>query len=631
MLERQEGVELDPVLEARIAEWLSTEIQQTDMARKALEEEWAEISRLYDSVELEGKKDFPFVNAAALMIPIVPMIVETMKAKIFTTIFAPKDPLSAKTRRDDLQDFVKQLRAFLTWAAENELNLRERLDTNITEALKLGTTVGKTVYTRETRRQRVWNEDLEEWEEELYVIRDSPEIVHPPLANVYFPLETTDDTLNECPWIAEKFDVTRNKLKRWKHEKRFDKERLEKIMHWEDDQAQETEVERERKQHGEDPVLAKTVTLHEVWFDHQISDDDETLYKLVGYLHVPSRTFLKVTHGWFPYALHPYEILVHEKREHKVYGNGVGAIARVFQLEISTQHNQRLDAMTIANANAFKKKADSLIPEDIVIRPGGTIPVDDMDDLQPLFTGQKYDSTIQEEQNTLALLRERVGLQEYAPDTLANAQSTSLTLALGESTRRFDQTVNRVRGFISRLSMKLMLLYQKYYPEGKPFFVMGQDGQMVSAMLQFPSDFIYNNVLIEVTATTSVTSAELERQNKLALFNLITQGYGQITQYAMGAENPQAPIGFRLASLAAITGISTYVADVLDDYNLSNARDLAQGLRNLKALAEFQQNQVLGALSGGQPGMGGVPGAPGAPVPEGAGGLGGQPQQGGGV
>lgn len=616
MIHEQKGIKLPDGMESRIAEWLSTEIHNTRIARGELEDIWAEINEMYDETELKGKKNFPFENAAHLVIPVLPMMVETAKSKVFSTIFAPKDPLTPTSLRPEFSPFEKPLRRFLTWAAKHELKLNDRLDPIILEMFKLGTAVGKAVYTKEYKNQMVWNAALDDFEDRVYILKDSPEIVHPALEDILFPLDATDDTLNEVAWISERFRVGRNTFKSWAKSKSFDKDKIEKIRAWEDDRY--NEVEESRTQAGEKATYRHSVELEEVWFDHVLDDDSPELYRLCGYLHLPTRTFLKLTHSWFPYGLHPYEICQLERREHKVYGNGFGQIGRVYQQEISTQHNQRLDAMTIANANVFKRKADSMIPESLVFRPGASIPVDDMDDLQPLFSGQKYDSTIQEEQNTLALLRERVGLQEYAPDVLASAQTGSLALALGESTRRFDQVVGRVRGFIARLMMKIMLLYQKYYPEGKSIMLQGEEGQaMAIYTAQFPEEFIYNGMAIEVTATTSVTSAELDRQHKMTLFNMLTQTYGQVTQYLMQAANPQLPQPVRLSILAFVDGLLDYVGDVIEDYNLSNTREIGAVTTQVKEAVESIRQEVMGGVPGGQPGMGGVPGGAGQPVPQG--------------
>ena len=157
--------------------------------------------------------------------------------------------------------------------------------------------------------------------------------------------------------------------------------------------------------------------------------------------------------------------------------------------------------------------------------------------------------------------------------------------------------------------MKIMLLYQKYYPEGKSFTVVGADGQEVDAMLNFPPSYIYDSMVIEVAATTSVTSAELEKQSKIPLFNLLTQAYGQVTQFAMGASDPQLPVINRMAAVVAIEGIVTYVADVIADYNLSESRELVRGFREIQEIASFTKQQIMAEVTGGEQGMEGVSGA----------------------
>jgi len=613
--EQLKNLVLEPELLDEMATFLADQIETTDKGRKDLEELWVEIEELYELTILEEKENFPFEGAAHLMVQLIPLFCEAMKAKLFNTIFAPEHPFTPVLHRGDFSPFIKPLMRFLTWATENELHLRKRLDPIILELYKLGTTIAKVVYTRKVETLMKWDETLEEYQEEVIVTKDSPEIVHPQLPDVYFPLQLHD--LDEAEWIAERFRMSRNDLVRGMNsEKYMNMDQLEKMPV----ETQQTEFEEKLADIPPEvrPQLLEEYEFHECWFEYAIREGKDPV-KLFGILHLPTRTFIRLVYWWFPYGLHPYELCVHEGRTHRVYGNGVGSVGAPYQREVSTMHNQRLDAMTIANANVFKRKADSLIPEDLVWRAGGTIPVDDMDDLAPLFSGQKFDSTLQEEQHTIQLLKERVGIQEFTPEMVSGAQSTTALALLGESTRRFDQNVETVRIFLGRLMTKAMLLYQKYYPEGKPIMVQGEEGRLTEQIIKFPEEWIVEGMGIEVTATTSATSAEMDRQSKLSLFGLQSQVYGQVAQYLIQAANPQFPLPVRVVMLQTVDGILTYYLDILGDFNLNSAREISAGIEGIKKVVRELGPQLLTPGPQEQPGMGGPQGAPGG-APAGAGG-----------
>ena len=282
-------------------------------------------------------------------------------------------------------------------------------------------------------------------------------------------------------------------------------------------------------------------------------------------------------------------------------------------------HNQRLDSVTVRNAPVFKRKSDRLGPEDIVFRVGASIPVEEMDDIEVLFQGNPVDSTIQEEQHTLSLLQQRVGMQDFqSQELLQNSQATTALAIMAEGVRRFDDNIANVREWLGRIIMKALLLYQAYYPEGREVMVLGEDGLFVEQIWTLPKQWLYKGIGVQVTATTSSTSKELERQNKLSLFGLLTQYYGNLTQYAVQAQNPQFPEPVRLIMLKIVESLTTLVEDILEDFEIRNAAELAITFDSLRQGIEASRESALAqgapAPPGLPPGTGSAAGTPGQPA-----------------
>lgn len=609
--DRLPDIEIDEELEREILNYLYTEIENAELARSPVVKKWEEINEWYDKQELEEKKDYPFEGAAHLMIGVMPTFCELIKAKIINTIFAPSDPFTVAHFNPDLADFVKPTRRFMTWCVHNELKLQEDvMDTLTLEYLKLGTGVTKTIY------EQVWESRMEfvptdeesgegEWLEIPEKVKDQPVIVH--IQNADFFYQANVRSVDESEWKAHRFRLSKNALDM--REARGTYKDVERIYAWEENQK--TEHDRQTDNPDMDPGVVDMTEyeIFEVWFRYPLKPGGNPV-AMQWFIHKDSRTALRKRYNWYPMQLDPFDVIVYERREHKVYGRGVGHIALPYQKEISTMHNQRLDSVTVRNAPVFKKKADSLLPDIVSFRPGGTIPVNEMDEIDLLFTGQQFDSTIGDERHTLGMLRERLGLEDFSQD-LNIAQSTSILAIMAERNRRFDNTIKRWRSFLSSVMTKVLMLYQKYYPEGKAYNVLGADGQYVEMVMQFPEILIAKGMGIDVTATTASTSKELDRQNKLALFNLITQYYGQLTQYVLQAQNPQFPESVRLAMLSIVDALSTFVEDILEDFNLTHAGEIAGVIESARqaALAAGQQPPQPQASPGGA-GMGAVPGAP---------------------
>lgn len=603
-------VKLSQELEDEILDFLYTEITQTKLARSVLEKEWEEINTWYDKQTLDEKIDYPFEGAAHLMIGIMPTFCETIKAKIMNTIWAPADPFTVKQYRKELADFVKPLRRFMTWSTENELKLPQVLDPIILESLKLGTAVSKTIYTQK-HITRYEFEPVEEGSEEgtwlaiPEIVKDHPEVLHIQLADFFFPLHVR--AFEETEWRAQRFRLSWNELRR--KEAAGEYKNIERIKSWEENLQTDSERNSSDPDFDPAPVSLTEYELYEVWFEYPIEPGGLPV-KMQWFIHLEAKVALRKRHNWYPLQLDPFDILPYEPREHKVYGRGVGRIALPYQKEISTMHNQRLDGVTVRNAPVFKKKADSMLPDFLIFRPGGMIPVHEMDELEALFTGQQYDSTISDETHTLGMLRERLGLEDFSQD-MNMGQSTSVLAIMAERNRRFDHTIRRIRTYLSSVMTKAMLLYQKYYPEGRAIYVQGEDGQYTEMVMQFPEMVLAKGMGIDVTATTASSSQELDRQNKLALFNLITQFYGQLTQYVLQAQNPQLPELVRLAFVQIVNVLSAFVEDLLEDFNLTHAGELAGVIEQARqAAVAAGQQPVPPQANGGQPGMAPVSGAP---------------------
>lgn len=590
-----------------ISNWLYTQLTAMQQDRAEWLQLWKDIEEYYDKTSLDEKIDFPFEGAAHLMIPLMPTFVETIKAKVANTIWAPADPFATSTQNKYFMPFLKPMRNFITWAVDNELDLEEVLDMVLSDDLQLGSAVVKILYRVEEESRHEYDAATKTWTEIPEVIANHPEIIPIPIEDFYFQLQAR--SLEESKIKAHRYRRTWNDLLRGQANGKY--KNVDRIEAW----VTKTQEEHDRETVEGTEVFIRELEeyeLFEVWFEYPLTEGALPT-KMVWQFHLESRIPIRMQYNWYPLTMDPFELLVYERRRHRVLGTGVGQMVLPFQKEVSTMHNQRIDAGTVKNAPMFKYKADSSIPGQIKFTVGGGIPVDDMDDIDVLFSGNPYDSTIEDEKQTLSLLRERVGMQDFmAQDVIANAQSTSVLAAMSESTRRFDTTIRRVRKFLARVMIKVMLLYQKYYPEGKTVLVQGEDGMLVEQAFKFPEKWITEGLVIDVTATTSTTSKELERQTKLSLFGMVTQAYGQITQYLLQAENPQLPLITRLAMLQIVDSLSTFVLDILDDFNLSKAREFATSITAIQDYAREQLRALVNQGPGAAPGMGPVFGAPGA-------------------
>lgn len=582
--------------EEEINEWLYKEITNALLARSNREKLWNDILELCEKQELSEKKDFPWPGAAYLMIGVIPTYIEEIKSKILSTMFAPRDPFTPRLTNNTFKDFVKPVRNFCTWAADNELDHKKLIKSAVTETLRLGDSATKTIYTRDVRTFMEYDPTIDKYVERVRVMKDQPEHIHMRLKDFLF--ESIATSIDTARWKGDRTPYQWHELQAG--ERRGDFVDVKRIQNWERADRDEQDTISDRAE-GVEPVSFGIYDVWEIWFWWPLGNKGE-LYQLVWKFHLESKTCLRKEHAWFPAGLHPYDLLGFELREHRVYHRGVGEIAAPFQKEISAMHNQRLDAGTVANAKAFVRKPDGSTPSELQIRPGGTIPADNpKEDIVPLDLGSKYDSTITDEEHTIKLLQQRLGLQDYmSADSMQGATSTNMLALLAEGKRRQDMFIDDVRVFMSSLMTKALLLYQKYSTGGqKAYMALGdKEGEAVQQVMSFPPEWLISGIAIDVTATTATSSRELDRQNKLSLFGMMTQYYGQLTQYLMQANNPQLPDNVRLAMFRIVDGLTTMVEDILDDFDLRNTEELGISIAELTEAANQARTNLQAQTAG---------------------------------
>ena len=304
--------------EQAIARWLYDEIEGTLKARQPIEDLWLEIQEFYEKTELEEKRDWPFEGAANLMIPLMPMFVEQIKAKIFNTIFAPRDIFAVRPFNKVFKDHVKPLRNFITWAAQEELFLRRHCRGVFLEYLKLGNAVNKTIYEEETRSEIVWDEDLEDFVETIVTVADHPRFVHVPLADFLFPLEATSE--EDMYWKAHRIRLRWPDLVRRQQQGVY--ENIEEIKNW--TEHQRTDYDEQRQDQADfEPYDLQEYEIWEVWFEQTLEEGDgeagtaepedqnprHVARRMVWWIHLDSRVVLRKVYNWFPLQLDPFDVL----------------------------------------------------------------------------------------------------------------------------------------------------------------------------------------------------------------------------------------------------------------------------------------------------------------------------------
>jgi hypothetical protein len=600
--------QVSPQAYATLMEYLRYEIPKALSDRAPLEERWRNYQYGYRAIPAEAEKQFPFVGAANLVLPIIATDVDTVFSRLMGIIFAPDNLWSCKPLNPMMVEYAPRLQEFLEWAQNAELGVYRAVGDFFLEMCKLGTGILKTRYTRETRKVYQFRETDQGTLEQIVtlMIKDHPEVGHVSLPDFLLPGSASD--IQTSPWCSERLSVTWGQLQNRIHARIYTGG--DRLARWNAVEHGGKMVEAMQTLDAFKPGFGDKFELWETWLDYDIGGTGEPM-AIVATIHLPTNTCLRVDYNPFFNQEKPYDVARYLTQEKRFYGIGLAEMLDPFQDEVSTMHNQRLDNATIANSSMFWARKGVGIRENEPIIPGRWFLVENKDDIGTLSMGQRYDSTVPYEELTLNYASRRTGVSDWisaADNPTANyAPATTAVQQLREGSKRFDQVLRESRRCLGSVGTKVVELYQQYNQSGKEYLAMGmKDGQMVHQVLQFPLQLIRYSVGIELTATSASLNKEVEIRTNQIILGMVMQFYQQMMQGMQIASSPDPMVTppMRQMALTMVQGAVTLMRRILDAHGIQDVDELVPKIQDILNGGQ----QQLGAIQGGQPFGGGTPG-----------------------
>jgi hypothetical protein len=604
-----------------LMDYLRTEITQSLNDRSHLEARWNRYLTSYRAMPLDDIKRFPFEGAANLVLPVIATDVDTVFSRLMGILFAAENLWSCKPLKPEMVQYAPRLQEFLQWAQTAELNVYSAVADWLLELSKLGTGILKSRYTRESKRVYQFRETDRGVIEQIaqLMIKDHPVVQHVSLFDFLIPATAVD--IQSAPWVSERLSLTwgqmqnrvaagiyqnpKNITSAWARDRGGDQTRVMQALD------------------AYTPGLSDKLDIWESWLDFDIGGIGEPM-ALVATIHLPTMSLLRVDYNPFFNQEKPYADARYLRQEKRFYGVGLCEMLDQFQDEISTMHNQRLDNATLANSTMFKARKGIGIKQDEPVFPGRWFLLDDLNDVQPMAMGQRYDSTVPYEQLTLSYATRRTGVTDYISGadnpSIGYGTATTAVQQLREGTKRFDQVLRECRRCLGIVGTHVVELYQQFNQHGKEYLAMGQeDGQYVHQILQFPLEQIRASIGIELTATSASLNKEVEIRTNQIIMQMVMQFYQQIMQGVSYMVNPQMPPEIRYLAAEMVQGGTILMRRILDSYGVQDADALVPTLGGMIQSGSQQLNSLANAAAGAQSlgapaaqgaGMGAIPAGP---------------------
>ena len=574
-------------------------------------EEWEDIQDQYWAVPEEEEKDFPFQGAANIVVPITAIAVEAIFARLYMTLWSVDPYFSIRPIIKEWIDAAPFVEKWLQTEVENptSLNMQQFSKDTLLEFVKLGTCVGKSGYERVTKKVVTIDEDNNR-DESFIKIRDGATADYVPLARFLMRIAYHDP--QTAPWCGEEHEYSWRDLKRMVVDGRMISEAIDEIkVHWGDNVRQsgsgKSYDDTVDKLTNQEPLSPEEFDVQELWVTFDV-DGDGLDEEIVVDLHRDSRTICSIRYNWNSDLHRPYRGGNYIPVEGRFYGIGIGKQNEQFQDEITTVHRQRLDNATLANMKMIAFRKTSTYGPGEPIWPGKMWFFDDPNsDVREISMSEIYNSAYANEDGLWRISEKRTGVNDTIlgiPTQGTPGTATEAVEKLQEGTKKFDMALKQYKQFGSLIGTDILANYQQFGDSERHWIVQGEDGKWVEHIFELPPQLVRDGAIVELTVTDSVTNKQVERQQWMSLFQVISQYYERRIQLAMMIQQmPPDAKDFQMTAFAAISAGDEAFTRLLDTYNIVNKEALL-----LNPIIEEMQNELgaSGAGGGGGQGLAGI-------------------------
>jgi hypothetical protein len=624
-------IELSPEREEAFRVYLHEELINHYMERTDYIDRLIEWQRDYWSEPAIKETTFPFRGAASIIIPLTSIAVETIHARIITTLFTLEDQfVSVKAKSKDWADYATPVERFLNHELLNVMDVYKPLNEVVLEIVKYGTGVTKVEY------ERIVKYAVREVDGSVHkfpvIQKDGAQIYSVPIGK--FLMRFDSKNVESSEWCGEEHSDTYYQIGVKEGSGMFRPGTSEALKGWITRSVAGTVGVERRMQRAQEvleertPVWPKWIDWIEWWGSFDIYGDGDQ-HEVVVYYHRPSQYFMSIRHNWFHDLRRPYDIGVYFPVEHRWTGIGICQQNSDFQAEITAQHRQRIDNGTLANMKMLKiNKSSGYGPGEDVF-PGKIWLVDSKDDIDVMAMGEINASSFENEQATLIYSQQRTGVNEVVlgmPQVGTPGTATGDLARLQEGNKKFDFVYKGVKRLIKKVITKTALTIQEFGPQDVSYYTQSDGGDLAQHYLRLPAQWITQGLVLDIEPIGSQQNKIIDRQNWTQIGALLTQYIDGVLQLSQVLQNPQ------LTQMIATKGIGAAteaIRQILESYDIRNIDKMLLLQLDEKASALMQSGQGQnGGMPGGQPG--GQPGLNGGGQPQlggvpGIGGANGQP------
>lgn len=517
-----------------------------EKTRNFRENRLKEYARLYKGTPFDEKKTFPWDGASNTVVQLIATHCDQLLSRVMATFMIdPIWPVKMYGDIDDGQGEVQReaLEKFLNEAAldPEDLDFYRVEEAWASGVIRNGTGVIKFPWEYDVEQNLIVGEfaDTSKPEFDKLVKKDGPMPMNVPLNKIL--VDTRAKSISEAEFKAHITTYTRHQLEDKKQMGLWDSSKIDKIClqpdrssadilqeYIEDNQGLITAQVDERG--GE---LSDEYDLYECWFTY-IHNGKK--FRLVAIHHPMSTTRLIAFYNYYPDNIDIFEDAKLAYDDDQYYGYGFAEMLKAYQEEVSTMHNQRIDAKTLGNSTAFRVNKNSKLHSIMTFYPGVVLPADE-GEIERLDTTNPQADNMDGENLSLALAKERTGIDPAIGGTgggIVNQKrgiySSQGTFAvLQQQNNRTGLRMSDMRAAHARAGRKFASMYA-HFGIGQRMKKYGDQQAVLTAAFK---NIKSGRLGLSIRPATASLNKELEKQNDILLSQTLErlyQGDAQIMQ-----------------------------------------------------------------------------------------------------
>jgi hypothetical protein len=424
----------------------------------------------------------------------------------------------------------------------------------------------------------------------------------------------TANTFEEAGFKYHKYKRTKMQCEQKVFDGSFAKDAWEKIKNSPDLDDQGKEQEESRQTTNIDPPQPGKNTdiwiFYECWLKYWLNDK---LYNIFYTMHLGGGDNgrglrMSAFFNFYPKNEEPFEFCRLGYSEDGLIGYGFAEMGEMYQEEVSTGHNQRVDNRTLANTSVLLGGRNARIDAGISLFPMAVLPFD-KNDVDVVQLGANYPSSVSEEQLTLALAKARFGtdmpgsegMGSGSVDKKGNYNSMGTFSIMQAGNRRININVTDFRYMHLNLGQKSINQYATFGVGEDRLRYLGRQAELLQKALE---NIKSGRIELPIKAATASINKEIEKQTGMLFTQVMQRHYGAIAQILQGVTNPVIPPEIKQFLLGSIGGMSYIMSKLLRAFGYDDISRMQPEVEILKAIRQqMKQMQEQQGANNGQRGV----------------------------